>query len=267
MVNMDAVALTIAGSDPSGGAGLQADLKVFQQLGVYGMSVVTLLTVQNTQGVTEVDVFSPEIILAQLQAVCSDIPPKVIKTGAMGNARVVEEVGKVLSGITCPKVIDPVLVSKHGHALVADDVIGSYIEHLIPQAFLITPNRHEAERLSGVKIVDRSTALEAIRQLQRFGASNVLLKAGCMENQQYHFLAMGSDVEEIVTPTILANNTHGSGCVLAASIAAWLALGELGLENAVRRGVEGVYQAIQCNSQLGKGIHPVDVRGMSQQTI
>lgn len=266
MVNMDAVALTIAGSDPSGGAGLQADLKVFQQLGVYGMSVVTLLTVQNTQGVTEVDVFSPEIILAQLHAVCSDIPPKVIKTGAMGNAKVVEEVGKALSEIQCPKVIDPVLVSKHGHALVADDVIGSYIEHLIPQAFLITPNRYEAERLSGVKIVDRPSALEAIRQLQRFGAGNVLLKAGCMENQQVHFLAMGSEVEEIVTPTILANNTHGSGCVLAASVSAWLALGEMGLENAVRRGIEGVYQSIQCNSQLGKGIHPVDVRGMSHRT-
>ncbi len=141
-----ATALTIAGSDPSGGAGLQADLKVFQQLGVYGMSVVTLLTVQNTQAVSRVEVMSTDLILQQLDAVMQDIPPKAIKIGALGNANVVQAVGERLAKLETPIVVDPVLVSKHGHPLASDDVVDAYRKFLFPIATVITPNRLEAAR-------------------------------------------------------------------------------------------------------------------------
>ena len=137
-ITPSATALTIAGSDPSGGAGLQADLKTFQQLGVYGMSVVTLLTVQNTQAVTRVHVLPNDLILEQLLAVLSDIPPRAIKIGAIGNPDVVHTISEVLGDVSCPIVVDPVLVSKHGHLLADDDVVHAYRTKLLSHAFLVT---------------------------------------------------------------------------------------------------------------------------------
>ena len=157
-----AVALTIAGSDPSGGAGLQADLKTFQQLGVYGMTAVTLITVQNTQSLQRIEVLSPEMVVAQLDAVLVDIPPRAIKTGALGNAAVVQAVGERLQGVDGPLVVDPVLVSKHGQLLAGDDVMEAYRKYLLPQALLVTPNRFEAERLTGLKLDSPQRVAEAI---------------------------------------------------------------------------------------------------------
>lgn len=261
-ISPNATALTIAGSDPSGGAGLQADLKTFQQLGVYGMSVVTLITVQNTQAVTHVEVLSPKLILDQLDAVLSDIPPRAIKIGALGNADVVRAVAKRLKDITCPIVVDPVLVSKHGHLLASDDVVEAYRSELLPLAFLMTPNRFEAERLTGLKRIDESNVSEAIHHLQKFGARYVLIKLGEVKGESQHMLGLENADCSFGTPRLPADNTHGSGCILAAAITAKLALGESDISAAVHFGIHRAYEAVYINTKLGKGIHPAETRGM-----
>ena len=257
-----AVALTIAGSDPSGGAGLQADLKTFQQLGVYGMSVVTLLTVQNTQAVHLVEVLSPNLIVAQLNAVLEDIPPRVIKTGALGNAEVVRAVGERLAEVRCPIVVDPVLVSKHGHSLVTDDVVEAYKQYLLPHALLVTPNRFEAERLTGVSLDNEDAVAEAIDQLEQLGTQHVLLKRGDIDGQSHHTLSLKDENCDLVVPRLNTNNTHGTGCILAASITAKLALGETDIQAAVLYGIHRTFETIHVNSQLGKGVHPAEIRAM-----
>jgi hypothetical protein len=148
------VALTIAGSDPSGGAGLQADLKTFHQHGAYGTSVITLITVQNTRAVSAVEILRPALVVAQLEAVLSDIPPAAAKTGALGDAAVIAAVAARLRGTTFPLVVDPVMVSKHGAALIADDAVRTLVSDLLPRATLVTPNLAEAERLAGFPVAD-----------------------------------------------------------------------------------------------------------------
>src|SRR3954471_792370 len=149
---MRPVALTIAGSDPSGGAGIQADLKTFHQFGVYGEAVLTLLTVQNTTSVEQVQCLSPDFVLAQLRAAIDDIPPAAAKTGALGNAAIVEAIAEAAEGFSFPLVVDPVMISKHGAALVSEDAKKAIAEKLIPRADLITPNLEEAAALTGVEI-------------------------------------------------------------------------------------------------------------------
>jgi hydroxymethylpyrimidine/phosphomethylpyrimidine kinase len=257
-----AVALTIAGSDPSGGAGLQADLKTFQQLGVYGMSVVTLITVQNTQVVRRVEVLSAGLVLDQLEAVLTDIPPGVIKTGALGNAEMVRSVSERLQNVECPIVVDPVLVSKHGHLLADDDVVEAYKKFLLPQAWLVTPNRFEAERLTGVSLEGPEQISEAIHRLEHLGARHVLIKLGAVEGQAQHMLSLATHNAELVVPRLPEGNTHGAGCVLSAAIAAKVALGETDVKQAVLFGIQRTLDAIHCNTQLGHGIHPVETRVM-----
>lgn len=257
-----AVALTIAGSDPSGGAGLQADLKTFQQLGVYGMSVVTLLTVQNTQSVSHVETLAEELILAQLDAVLADIPPQVIKSGALGNASIVKAVADRLSDVACPIVVDPVLVSKHGHSLADDDVVQAYIDYLLPQAYLITPNRFETERLTGIELTDDTSAREAAMRLHARGAEHVLIKLGEHHHQSHHLLSLPQEMCDLVTPRLPSGNTHGTGCILSAAIAAKLALGEKDIRHAVNFGIARVLETIQTNTRLGQGIHPAEIRAM-----
>lgn len=261
-ITPSATALTIAGSDPSGGAGLQADLKTFQQLGVYGMSVVTLLTVQNTQAVTRVQVMPTDLILEQLAAVLSDIPPRAIKTGTLGNSDVVLSVCDALSKVTCPIVVDPVLVSKHGHLLADDDVVHAYRTKLLSQAFLVTPNRFEAERLTGVQLTDEASVCEAILRIQQFGARFVLIKLGTVDGMSQHMLGVGETNYCIETPALRRNNTHGSGCILAAAITAKLALGETDISAATHFGIHRTYEAVYLNTHLGLGIHPAEIRGM-----
>lgn len=259
-----AVALTIAGSDPSGGAGLQADLKTFQQLGVYGMSVVTLITVQSTRGVQLVETLSPQLVLAQLDAVLADIPPRAIKTGALGNAQIVQAVGQRLSAVDCPVVVDPVLVSKHGHLLVTDDVVDACIRFLLPQAWLITPNRFEAERLTQSKLDDRASIARAIDDMLEMGAQNVLLKLGGQGDAFEHwFGSQAAGITRLPTPLLETNHTHGSGCVLAAAVCAKLALGENDPLAAVQFGMQCVAEALAVLSRLGSGtIHPIETRGI-----
>ena len=264
-ITPSATALTIAGSDPSGGAGLQADLKTFQQLGVYGMSVVTLLTVQNTQAVTRVHVLPPDLIQEQFLAVLSDIPPRAIKTGALGNVDVVHAVSDLLTDVTCPIVVDPVLVSKHGHLLADDSVVEAYRQMLLPRAFLVTPNRFEAERLANLALTDENSVCEAILRIQEFGAQFVLIKLGTVNGMSQHMLGVGETNYCIETPALRRNNTHGSGCILAAAITAKLALGETDISAAVHFGIHRTYEAIYLNTHLGLGIHPAEIRGMRRE--
>lgn len=261
----NAVALTIAGSDPSGGAGLQADLKTFQELGIYGMSVVTLLTVQNTQGVTRVDVLSAELVEQQLDAVLSDIPPAAIKTGALGNAEIVECVGRRLQDWKrqhpeCAIVVDPVLVSKHGHSLVTDDVAAAYRTFLLPIAAVVTPNRFEAEKLSGFNVRDRRSAQAAASELKRLGAENVLLKLGDIDGQSVHVLQTAAESLLIETPRQVTPHTHGTGCILAATITAGLTEPNADVVPTVRLSIEQTARAIFAAQPLGKGISPADIR-------
>ena len=150
---MQPIALTIAGSDPSGGAGIQADLKTFHQFGVYGEAVITLITVQNTVRVSRVEVMQPALVLEQLAAVLEDIPPGAAKTGALGSAEMVEAVARAAADFAFPLVVDPVMVSKHGLSLLPDAAVAAIRELLLPRAFLITPNVPEAEALTGMKIL------------------------------------------------------------------------------------------------------------------
>lgn len=257
-----AIALTIAGSDPSGGAGLQADLKTFQQLQVYGMSVVTLLTVQNTVGVQSVHVMTPDLVIAQLDSVLSDITPNAIKTGAMGDASVVEAVASRLRGLERPIVVDPVLVSKHGHSLASEDVVEAFRKELLPQATLVTPNRYEAERLTGLSLRDERSAAESIHILHELGAKYVLLKLGADDGKSSHLLGLGDQNLSIKTPLLNTKNTHGTGCILSAAITASFALGESDLRDAVMFGIQRTHEAIHVNTEIGQGIHPAETRAM-----
>jgi hydroxymethylpyrimidine/phosphomethylpyrimidine kinase len=261
-----AIALTIAGSDPSGGAGLQADLKTFQQLGVYGMSAVTLITVQNTRGVSRVHVLDPGLVVEQIDAVMDDIQPAAIKTGAMGNARVVKAVGKRLADVKkCPVVVDPVLVSKHGHALADESVVKAMREFLLPVATYATPNRFETERLTGIRPGSPEEDSMAIHLLQQIGVKYPLLKTGPANGMMGHILGLDDFDTSLQTPELRADNTHGTGCVLSAAMTAALALGIRDPQEVVEFGMEKVFEAINVKTRLGSGIHPAEVRAISKQ--
>ena len=175
------MALSIAGSDPSGGAGLQADLKTFHRLGVYGEAVITLITAQNTRGVTRVDVLAPDLVLEQIHAVCCDIPPHAAKIGALGNQAVVEAVASAAQTFTFPLVIDPVMISTHGPRLMDEEGQKAMSALLIPQAFLLTPNLAEAAVFAGFPVTDIASMRQAAEKLAALGAKNVLVKGGHLE--------------------------------------------------------------------------------------
>lgn len=255
-----AIALTIAGSDPSGGAGLQADLKVFQQLGVYGMSVVTLITVQNTQGVERLELLDPQLVLDQLEAVLSDIPPKIIKVGALGNAANVEAIAKRLETLDLPVVIDPVMISKHGHSLIDDAAVELYRTKLLRNTYLITPNRFEAERLTGIQPDSEDSVAKAIYEIHLMGAKHVLLKLGEENGKSVHVFGDGSSNFRHSVSRLNTSNTHGTGCALSAAITARLARGE-NISCSVNNAIEDVWQAIHASLSLGKGHHhPIEFR-------
>ncbi len=172
------VALTIAGSDPSGGAGLQADLKTFHQHQVYGMSAVTLLTVQNTQTVTAVEMVQPDLVKQQIQACINDIPPQAAKTGALGTSSIIASVAEQAARFDFPLVVDPVMISKHDVPLLQEQAIEILVRHLLPLCYLVTPNIPEAEKLSKIKIDSRDSLIRAAQAICRLGARHVLIKGG-----------------------------------------------------------------------------------------
>ena len=241
------VALTIAGSDPSGGAGIQADLKTFHQFGVYGEAVITLLTVQNTQRVSRVEILPEALVLDQLAAVLEDIPPQAVKTGALGSPEMVRSIARAIVGFTFPLVVDPVMVSKHGAPLG-----GGGWEDLIPLATLVTPNLAEAEILTGT--ADMRGAAESLYEM---GARAVLIKGGHREHDALDLLFDGQQWTEFPAPRIDTRNTHGTGCTYSAAITAGLAFG-LSVRDAVARAKRFIDAAIRTNPNLGQGYGPVN---------
>ncbi len=252
------VAMTIAGSDPSGGAGLQADLKTFHQHGVYGTSVVTLLTVQNTQKVESVKVLAPEFVVSQLDAVLDDIPPTAAKTGALGNAAVIEAIAERAERFSFPLVIDPVMVSKHGAPLIDDEAVQVLRRKLLPHAFLITPNVPEAARLAEMEVTDLLTMEKAAAVISRLGAKNVLVKGGHLKGDPVDVLWTAGENHSLPAERVDTTNTHGTGCVFSAAITARLAKGE-DLVTAVKAAKQFITAAIQNSPGLGQGYGPVNM--------
>ena len=251
-------ALTIAGSDSGGGAGIQADLKTFAVLGVWGMSAVTSITVQNTQGVTAVSDVAAEIVGAQIRAVATDIGVDAAKTGMLSSAEIVEAVAHAIreAGIT-NLVVDPVFVSKHGDPLLRSDAVVALRRSILPLAAVVTPNLPEASGLAGFDVATPDDMRRAADAILGLGAPSVLIKGGHLEGASADDLFVDSErAEWLRAPRVDTRHTHGTGCVLSAAIAAYLARGE-GLFIAVQKGKEFVTEAIRHGLEIGEGIGPV----------
>ena len=252
--------LTIAGSDSGGGAGIQADIKAVTLLGSYAASVITALTAQNTRGVSSIHGLPPTFVIDQLDAVLSDIPVDVIKTGMLHTPAIISVLAENLSErkTMIPLVIDPVMIAKGGASLMDRDAIQIFSQQLLPQAYLLTPNVPEAERLLGRLIRSESEMEEAARDLHGMGAANVLIKGGHLTGQQSSdVLYDGSECHYYTAERLFTNNTHGTGCSYASAIAAFLAQGDP-LRSAVEKGKEFITNAIRQARPLGKGHSPVN---------
>jgi hydroxymethylpyrimidine/phosphomethylpyrimidine kinase len=253
------VALTIAGSDSGGGAGLQADLKTFHQLGVYGTTAVTLVTAQNTTGVSRVQLLAPDLVAAQIDAVAVDFPIAAAKTGALGSAAIAAAVADAVARHRiAPLVVDPVLLSKHGDALLDAGAVETLVRALVPLAALVTPNRPEAEVLIGGSISTDADVLEAARVLGARGARAVLIKGGHAAGDEVaDLLYDGTTATWLRAPRIDTPHTHGTGCSYAAAIAARLAHGEA-LDTAGRTAHAWLARAIASAPGLGRGQGPIN---------
>ena len=251
------VALTIAGSDPSGGAGIQADLKTFHQFGVYGEAVITLITVQNTRGVDRVECLAPDLVADQIRAVISDIPPAAAKTGALGNRGIIEAVAELAAAFPFPLVVDPVMVSKHGAPLLAAEGVDALKTLLLPYAFLLTPNLEEAALLTGQEVRTVSDMRKAAQKLAALGPRAVLVKGGHLEGDAVDVLYFEGEFREFTSPRMETRHTHGTGCTFSAAIAAGLACGR-DLPEAVERAKHYISEAIRGNPGLGAGQGPVN---------
>jgi len=250
--------LTVAGSDSGGGAGIQADLKTFALLGVWGTSAITSVTVQNTRGVREVSDVPARIVGAQIRAVVGDIGADAAKTGMLSNAEIIEEVAAALEETGVPNlVVDPVFVSKHGHPLLRPDAVDALRNRILPLATLVTPNLPEAAGLAGFEVRTKEDMARAADAILSLGAGAVLVKGGHLDGPMADDLFSDGDRTEWLTRArIDTRDTHGTGCVLSAAVAAFLARGEE-LLPAVRKGKEFVSRAIEHALALGEGIGPV----------
>jgi hydroxymethylpyrimidine/phosphomethylpyrimidine kinase len=257
MLHSPPVALTIAGSDPSGGAGAQADLKTFHQFGVYGEAVITLLTVQNTVRVSRVEVMPEWLVLEQIGAVLEDIPPAAAKTGALGSPELVEAVARAAADFAFPLVVDPVMISKHGLPLLPEAGMRAVREQLLPHAALVTPNLPEAEALIGGTIRNLDDVRRAACLIRSMGARAVLIKGGHLESDATDVLFDGTEYREFPAPRIATRHTHGTGCTYSAAITAGLAAGAA-LGDAVARAKRFIHEAIRTNPGLGHGCGPVN---------
>lgn len=248
------IALTIAGSDSGGGAGIQADLKTFSALGAYGASVITAITAQNTRAVTAVQLLPPALIDAQLAAVFDDLPPHAVKIGMVGDAANIRTVAAFLRAHRhIPIVLDPVMVAKSGDKLLQDDAVAALREELLPLAALITPNLPEAGVLLGRDIADHADMEHAARDLLALGAQAVLLKGGHLQSDDSNDLfANGKTSLWLAAPRHPGRNTHGTGCTLSSAIAAHLAHGKP-LQSAVEAGKAYIASAIAQAGRLNVG--------------
>lgn len=253
------IALTIAGSDSGGGAGIQADLKTFHRFGVFGTSALTLVTAQNTLGVQGVHPLPVEVIASQIDSIAADLGPHAVKTGALGTVAIVDAVAASIErhGLG-PLVVDPVLVSKHGDALAGPEVIAALADRLLPLATLLTPNLHEAGALVGGTLRSEADMIEAARILVARGAKAVVVKGGSLGgDESVDILFDGVDHVRFAGPRLATRHTHGTGCTFSAAIAAGLAKG-VPLRDAIGGAKIWIGRAIASAPGLGGGAGPVD---------
>ncbi|MHA3787630.1 bifunctional hydroxymethylpyrimidine kinase/phosphomethylpyrimidine kinase [Flavobacterium hauense] len=256
------VVLTIAGTDPTGGAGIQADLKTFAALGCYGMSVITALVAQNTCGVRSIHSVPSEFVKAQLEAVLEDIQPDAIKIGMVHSVELVNVIAEVLGNYPqIPVVFDPVMIATSGHRLIEEDTVAAIAEKLFPLAKVITPNMDEAALLAGIPVKTVEDMYEAAARIMSLGCESLLLKGGHLQSQKLtSMLVNAADlVKEYYSDKIETINMHGSGCTLSSAIAAYLARG-LELKDAVTKAQEYVHDAIYHAADVicGKGNGPLN---------
>jgi len=253
------VALTIAGSDSGGGAGIQADLKTFHSFHVFGTTAVTAVTVQNTVGVTGVHPIPPDIVEAQIRAVADDLRPSACKSGMLADATIVEAVARGLAAVSIPAyVLDPVMVATSGDPLLANSAVEALRSELFPLASVVTPNLHEAEILTGMRIESEADMRRAGERILSDGTAAVLLKGGHLDGDEVIDLLLTESGERSWRAARLpVGNAHGTGCTLSAAIAAGLATGR-SLEQAVASGIDFTRRALRTAPGLGSGATPLN---------
>lgn len=252
-------ALTIAGSDSGGGAGIQADLKTFQELGVYGMSAITAVTAQNTTGVQGVYPVTVEGIAEQIDSIGTDLTPDAVKTGMLFNSEIIKIVAeKIMQYKWSNLVIDPVMIAKGGSPLLQKDAINALKGYLLPLATVVTPNIPEAEVISGIKISNLSERKEASKIIYELGAKNVMIKGGHEEtDQMIDLLFDGNDFFQFESKRIETKNTHGTGCTFSAAITAQLAKGNT-VRDSISVAKNFIQAAIEDDLHIGTGHGPTN---------
>jgi hydroxymethylpyrimidine/phosphomethylpyrimidine kinase len=252
------IALTIAGSDSGGGAGIQADLKAFAAHGVYGTSAITAVTAQNSLGVTSFKALPADLVTAQIEAIVSDFGAHAAKTGMLANAAIVEAVAAAVADLEIPLlVVDPVMIAKSGDRLLDAQSIGALRTELMPRAFLVTPNIPEAEALAGIGIVTDDDRREAARRIAAMGATAVLIKGGHLPEPGIRDLLYWNHAfADLTAERVPGGHTHGTGCTFSAAIAAHLACGRSLIE-AIPLAQRYVAGAIRHAPQLGRGNGPM----------
>lgn len=251
-------ALTIAGSDSGGGAGIQADLKTFAAFGVYGMSAIAALTAQNTVGVEGIVEIDPSFVSMQIRAVVEDIGVDVVKTGMLSNAAIIAQVAEDLRALGLQKiVVDPVMVAKGGHRLLRMDAMDAMVKELIPLALVVTPNLHEVAALTGLEVTSVEEMKEAARAIKTMGPRYVVIKGGHLPGAPLDLLYDGTEFHRFVNIRYDTPHTHGTGCTFASAIAAGLAKG-CSVEEAVARAKQYISAAIGRGIPLGRGHGPVN---------
>jgi hydroxymethylpyrimidine/phosphomethylpyrimidine kinase len=250
-------ALTVAGSDSGAGAGIQADLKTFAALGVYGTSAITAITAQNTIGVTQVFALNAELIAAQIDAVVEDIGAHALKTGMLANAEIIEIVAKKITEHRLKNlVVDPVMVATSGDLLIEKNAVTALRARLVPLAAAVTPNIPEAEELIGMTLRTPEDIEEAARRIVSLGAKTVIIKGGHRKGPAVDVFYDGKKFRALSAPRIRTKNTHGTGCTFSAAITAYLARGEA-IDRAVALAKNYVTEALRKNFTIGAGHSPV----------
>lgn len=255
-------ALTIAGSDSGGGAGIQADLKTFQMRGVFGTVAITAVTAQNTMGVFDIAPIPLSTIQAQINAVAEDFTIDAVKIGMLGNVEIIETVAESLEQQQFKQIVlDPVMIAKGGAPLLQQNAISALKQHILPKAFVITPNLPEAKALTGIDIVDQKTAEQAARLLQEIGVNTVVIKGGHSGNSKsavcLDWVFTQNGFFSVEAPRFPTQQTHGTGCTFSACITAELAKGQ-SVENAIRTAKKFITAAISNPLNLGQGHGPTN---------
>ena len=251
-------ALAIGGSDSSGGAGIQADLKAFNNSNINGCSVITCVTAQNTTGVIHVEVLSSHSIEKQLNAILDDIEISSLKTGMLFSAEIIELISFYLDRFNVPKIIDPVMISRAGSQLINGKAVDAYKEFILPRAFLLTPNIHEASLLSGINITSKDDVKQSARAILEFGADAVVVKCGALESLsgQDYYLDQSDTEFWLSGQRIHTKHTHGSGCTFAAAITACLSK-QIDCQYSIKLAKQYVSECIRHSLDIGQGAGPI----------